>query len=126
MNIANAKLLVARLRSPSIAGHFDLESFVSTQGSGNIGSLIHTCGTTACIAGHAVAIAHPDLNTNGWLDYGGLAQDWLELDDAQHQQLFIPDTNAVDYGLVTSEIAADVVATLIATGEVEWPEEVWI
>lgn len=83
--------------------------------------LLHGCGTAACIAGWAAALADPDskrpLNSRAIYD----AQDWFGLDHAQADQLFCPQSiSLADWHKITRSHAARVLDHLLATGEVDW------
>lgn len=126
MNIPNLRLLAARLRAPATEGHFNLASWFSTNGNswdGKGSQVIHDCGTTACIAGHAAVMASPTLTASQLRDYNtkGVAQHWLGLDYDVATELFNPTTFAVpDRPAVTRFEAAEVIDRLIETGGVSW------
>jgi hypothetical protein len=131
VNVANIQRLIGRLRSPSVEDHFDLSTYITGRVEEPIGQAIHQCGSTACIAGHAVAIANPTLVHNFELTsanypkgYHQQAQRWLGLTEEQADELFTPDAYEVKYDRVTPQIAANVLQQLINTGQVTWPNEV--
>lgn len=130
MNKENVLKLAAHLRTEEAAAKFDLDYWIarpSQPGSIKgvaIGSAIGRCGTVACIAGHATILAQPsmvvdDSYTGG---AGRIARDWLGLSASEADDLFEP--SKVSYGLVTADIAADVLTHLAETGEIEWPDSV--
>lgn len=129
MNLENMRRLAARLRSPSAEDHFDLTMYAYVLGTLPLGQEIHTCGTTMCMAGFAVAIADPKANRHKYTcyskyrenSYHRVAAEWLEIDEATADALFSPDDGDVSYGDVTREIAADVIDHLAQTGDVVWP-----
>jgi hypothetical protein len=128
-NIENIRRLAARLRAPSTQGHFDMKVFFNSM-SGNISTIpmgedIHNCGTIACIAGFATALAMPDASEEdvrtGYEGYDRIGQRFLGLTDDQRQQLFLPSNSEVQCHLVTAEVAAGVLDNLALTGEITWP-----
>jgi hypothetical protein len=136
MNVENIRALAARLRAPATQGHFNMGMFLSfIDKPTNLARDIHTCGTTACIAGYAVLLAEPTLMVRDQGpfcddycegDYapsnshrGPLwvkAADWLGIDDDAAEKLFVSHTSAS----TTPEQAAQVLDHLIETGNVNW------
>lgn len=108
MNLEHARETALHIRK----GNWDQASWWSSkavQAAWNAGSidvsmqaselLEHKCGTTGCVAGWAVALAHPDaVFTGSVVTFGdsagsvpGIAQDELELDYDQAEWLFSGD-----------------------------------
>ena len=124
MNIPNLRALEAKLREPDTEDHFDMGSWLSDDDNNvSIAESIQDCGTVACIAGFATLLADPKLlSGEANLEARNIAQDWLELTDDEAFDLFSP-TNIGDYYEITAAEAADVIANLITTGEVVWPDQ---
>jgi hypothetical protein len=128
MNVENIRALAARLRAPATQGHFNMGIYFNFNGEENrystVAQDIHTCGTTACIAGFAYIMAKPDgpsyeadRNWN-FTDFRGreIAKSWLGITETQAFNLF--ESNArLD---ITPEQAAQVLDRLAETGEVSW------
>lgn len=80
---------------------------------------IRSCGTTACIAGHAIILAGLAGSSEAIEDlpsFSGPAREWLELNDWNASELFY---GGIDE-LATAPMAARVVRHLASTGEVDW------
>lgn len=86
--------------------------------------LYHMCGTSACIAGHAVAMFRPDINLKEFCDFAGEGKSILGLDDLDgaYYILFNPSKAAhgIDVKDVTNLHAAKCLRHLAATGKVDW------
>lgn len=122
MNVDNIKLLDAKLREPETAAHFDLNFWFSTEDQyRSQESALHTCGTVACIAGWAAALALPEARVCD-VNIRRTAIDWLGLSVDTADRLFDPGELLGDrgYGGITPTEAADVLDRLIETGEVTW------
>ena len=86
----------------------------------------HTCGSPACIAGHAAALAGATDMGNGRCAVDGrtvfiddTAIGWTGLDNRQSADLFSP----IPFGNLSEATKADAIATLehlLETGEVDW------
>lgn len=81
------------------------------------------CGTTACIAGWAVAL----FTVNERADGSGLAKNMLGLTDQQAGTLFYANSTAYDddeeavaYWDATPTQAANVIDNYLATGVIDW------
>lgn len=80
---------------------------------------IRGCGTTACVAGHAIILAGLAGSPEAIEDlprFSTTAQEWLELDDEDANELFYGGIGV----LATAPMAARVVRRLAQTGEVDW------
>jgi hypothetical protein len=115
MNKTNVLALAARLRSPSAEGHFDMTEYF--EGDGPLGQAIHECGTIACIAGFAAAMAHPKARLRG-SEVHPIARNFLGLTIEEAEQLFVPE--GIIYSKVTRFVAADTLEHLGNTGEIQW------
>jgi hypothetical protein len=121
MNINNILAVADAIEKQSIANlKFDMSDYGTKERLG--------CGTAACIAGFAFALADPQGFRNYVEKYHlGSAFDvgmkYLGLDEATARALFCdPSVQPSD---VTSEMAVKTLRHLAATGEVVWPEEVY-
>ena len=83
----------------------------------------HDCGTPACVAGHALALAgrweEADGGSEGFALPFGVAMDWLGLDDVAAERLFV----SYPWGRFDDATRQDAAATLrhlAETGEVRW------
>jgi hypothetical protein len=77
----------------------------------------HTCGTTACIAGWAVALFTEEEASEANIPM--MAQDVLELTYQQADSLFIPELSR-RYEDITPAIAAQVLRRFAETGLIDW------
>ena len=78
------------------------------------------CGTSGCIAGHAVAVYAPDsweLRTRSNIE--PVARQLLGLSESEGRRLFTP-REPEDYALITPAMAASVLENFALTGKVEW------
>lgn len=83
----------------------------------------HACGTVACIAGWAAAMARIQSPPNAMRRYpidSVEAQAWLELGDEEAELLFTPFHTVENWDSVTVEDAVDVLSHLLKTGCVDW------
>lgn len=128
MNVANLRALAKHLRTPLAAKHFDLETYFDLgprQDDEPVAKAIRSCGTVACIAGHALVLSAPaDVVPEEGEEIHDRAAAWLGLDAEQAHALFLPAGTRVNYMAVTAAIAANVVERLANTGEVLWPDAV--
>lgn len=122
MNVERIRQLAAHLREPATAPHFNMDRWLQTDIEGAddrpIGEVVHTCGTVACIAGHAVALFKPKervRETSIW----ATAEELLGLTDDQSSDLFLPGIQWAD---ATAEKAASVLDHLANTGEIDWSD----
>lgn len=128
MNTHKILALAALLRSQAAVDHFNMDFWINQNGNQekgeSIGKAIHTCGTTACMAGWAVIMDSPDFQINDEDFISDKARDILGLGLALSGPLFMPAAGLINYRLITNEIAAGVLEKLAATGEVHWPKRV--
>lgn len=110
---------------------FDMEHFVAPVGPLTFGPyenvvdhMVETnwCGTSACIAGHAIIAfcdkEHAkDLIKTGWVS--DEAADMLGLDEHQQEELFFANS-MVRLGDITKQMAARTLRHLADTGDVVW------
>ena len=97
INKANAQLVLDRLAELP-EDEFDIYNW----GGGYLNGKYRTnyeifttdCGTTACVAGHTVAVMLDNLTPKQWrrqfafADIRAAAEEWLELDDDESEFLF--------------------------------------
>jgi len=136
MNVANMTALATLLDTLPDA-KFNMTGWVMWLGGVDMKSTdfhhVGECGTTACIAGWAFHLAHPDtdkkkdiLASGVWLDQE--ANRWLDLSHSEKLWLFYgswsdtkdPHTNV---GLGTPQEAAAAVRAMIAAGGVPDPRD---
>lgn len=118
--------------------HFNMQHLISSKANTYQETLenLHTCGTTACIAGWAAYAAGYRGNDNEQIEV--IAAEYLGLDTGDEpfyimvggeaRKLFYPpiiyrdddDGDAILYYQATAEEAAVVLNHLIETGEVKW------
>ena len=101
----------------------------------NMNHWVSWCGTPACIAGFAEALAEQRDPTKGYeraadfdcnppnetaAFYTEVAGDWLEIDDERiADELFRP-ASVADWDQITAEVAALCLRLLAETGDVDW------
>ncbi len=73
------------------------------------------CGTSGCIAGHAVAVYRPEIWRKGHV-HSLQAVEILGLSKEEHEALFFPDRML----FVTPAMAAATLERFALTGKVEW------
>ena len=81
------------------------------------------CGTTACIAGHALLLKGDNINRLIWTDAGVLmeeAREWLGLDHDQANVLFADRPYGVAMSSVNPGMALRTLRHLRETGVVNW------
>ena len=92
-------------------------------------TVLHNCGTAACIGGWTEALFNPDAlqfrGTRGlWSPDAPLPKDsagtLLGLTVAQAHDLFMPPHTSGAWSDITPAIAADTLRRLAETGQVEW------
>lgn len=113
--------LAAHLRRPETAAHFDQCHWaadargllLSIDSGDEARSLIQNCGTTMCIAGHAICL-FADSDPIKYI--AETAQELLGLSKEQAFDLFLKSANCIKSNLE----AADMVERLALTGEVRW------
>lgn len=121
MNVERIRQLAAHLREPTTAPHFDMDRWLQSNATNRmpIGQAIYTCGTVACIAGHATALFQPDI----WVESVGvweIAERLLGLTEDEASDLFLPTDFRDNLSTITPEEAAATLDHLAATGEVDW------
>lgn len=89
----------------------------------------HSCGTVACIGGHAVALAHADWSLDQLVEADDReeplhreARDWLGLTQYEADVLFYGFPHGVQFSHVTPAMAVKTLRHLAATGVVDWNE----
>lgn len=88
----------------------------------NMSRYTFECGTPACLAGHAWAMAiNYDPNAVASRhDVNTIATEWLDLDDEEADLLFLNTECTLDIARITPQEAATVIRDFIETGEVRW------
>lgn len=129
MNIERINLLadtIEQHRIPDLG--FNMSSFANWAQSANDDRSGHSCGTTACIGGHAVALATRE-SLESLIAADGItkgrhlhdeARDWLEISDDQAHQLFYSSPCGVSFSDVTPQQAVNTLRHLALTGYVDW------
>lgn len=102
-----------------------LADAVEDSGSFDMTMYRHECGTPACIAGHAAALAGIDRTEGPAI--ARAARDWLGLDEERGSELFWPENEHANWwGLtrrfqkVTRAHAGAVLRHLAETGRIDW------
>ena len=137
MNVDNIQLLINKISTLS-RGHNtgpDEKAF-------DMSSVLHDCGTPACIAGWALAlrlqsegpelesmideyrVAHPEVRERASIMLGtemSIARDFLGLDNGRAKDLFHADgVSSFFWEKIEPEAAVKVLQHLINTGKVDW------
>lgn len=122
MNVERIRQLADHLRAPATAAHFDIDNWLCVphgdEADRPIGEVIHTCGTVACIAGHAVALFRP-TERFGEAFIWDAASKLLGLTTEESTHLFLPHSGPTSFD-ITAEQAAAVLDHLADTGEIDW------
>ena len=115
MNKERLLLLAEHLEKPETAEHFDLSYyFYRASPHEDVGTSIHLCGTTACVAGHAIALFSPEYKPTPQSAFWAAVR-VLDLEEETACNLFLNwDDN------YSAAEAARVVRHLAETGEVRW------
>ena len=121
MNLKNMRRLRARLRSRKNPVGFDMRSWFTHNGRQLVypaaicrAAEEHSCGTVACLAGHAALLAWqsgdvPKKQNDKVVD---VATEWLGLDGGEVQQLFHGLWPAVDETFMSDITKAQVITEL--------------
>lgn len=129
MNIKLLKKISRRLRKrkpPNVPGFgpvgFNMYDW-KTPTRGLVQDRVDSCGTVACIAGWAVAIADPTCFRDGTnSEIVARAEQLLDL-RSQSQKLFMGYGSLTPRQNITADEAADTIDRLIVTGKVQWYSE---
>ena len=120
MNVENILKVADAIEIRAVPGlGFNMSSFYA---DGLPDMSAHYCGTTACIAGWAVAIMKGDAS-GAWGTPDSVIGNWLGIDSSRTDQLFYAlDHEAPEFAFerVTPKQAVSVLRHLAATGEVDW------
>ena len=128
VNAERCRVLAAHLRAlPEKAPTFDADTWFCTPRrsyfyANNVYEHHNDCGTSACMAGHAVWLFGAE-RIDPWKEVADLARDLLGLSTRQAELLFIPWLRIDDIagpGDITPERAAEVLERLAETDEVCW------
>lgn len=133
MNIERINLLADTIEQHRIKDlGFNMMAFASScEISPELDRSGHSCGTTACIGGHAVALAHADWTLSDLAaadDVGSShllhndARDWLGITEDQADCLFYKSPKGVPFEMTTPAMAVKTLRHLAATGVVDWNE----
>ena len=117
MNVENVNATIAAIAAAP-EGQFDM------------GRLFHGCGTPACIAGYAAALAmdeDPQIEDENW-DIESAASAFLGIDEYQESQLFFPHILGIariaampgDRDFVTRDHALAVLRNFAETDVINW------
>lgn len=123
MNIPNILALANYLDRTVSADSFDMANWrlphdhLPRSPKTNAEAFEGSCGTVACIAGHAMVLFEPDAPLCPEGQISDRAQDYLGLTDDQAGELFIP---RLETHITTKARAVQVLRTLAETGEVTW------
>jgi hypothetical protein len=129
MNKERLIKLAKKLESPEAAAHFNLGEWFAVEGDSvdsadePVSVLIKKCGTTACIAGWAVAMFMPDKSYGSAFFFEN-GKEALELNYNEARALFLGIDLAETTGMCMMDVtpiqAASVIRHLVDTGEVDW------
>lgn len=125
MNVERVRELATAIRTASLVERdvgFNMSVFNETIERADCADMTgHNCGTVACVAGWAALMwAEEELTEDD--DYINFLSNTLDVSFEMAENIATPDVSdgTLDYSVITTDQAADMLERLADTGEVKW------